>query len=202
MRFPLISSKACVVSNRYTTITGLTITGALYVALVYSSAIAFALDSDRGQMLKIQADTAELDENKGTAIYRGSVELSQGSLLITAHTLTIYNSEEGVSKVVAKGGPAKYTQTIDEEEEPVHAHAIEITYFPAAEKLVLSKSAKLTQGGSRFEGETIDYDIQKQILTADGGAKSVDGTTNPKNKATGRVKMLLPPANRTATLPE
>jgi len=152
---------------------------------------AMALDSDSSQLLQIQADTAELDEQKGTAVYRGSVELSQGSLQITAQVLTIYNSEDGVSKVIAEGSPAKYTQTISSDKDPVHAHALEITYFPAKEKLVLSKNAKLTQGDSRFEGDTIDYDIQKQLLTADGGP-SLESDNNPS----GRVKMVLPPAKK------
>lgn len=172
------------------------------------SQMALALDTDHNQMLEIQSNTAELDENKGTAIYRGAVELSQGSLLITAQTLTIYNSAEGVSKVIAEGDPAKYSQTINENKEPVHAHAMEITYYPADEKLVLSKHAKLTQGGSLFEGDKIDYDIQKQRLTANGGTntehstRANNGTQPSVKQSTGRVKMVLPPSKSTVTRTE
>lgn len=207
MTFPVnLKTKRPIVSHDSTS-AFMSVTSHLFFlgSLMYSQ-MALALDSDRGQMLEIQADTAELDENKGTAIYRGSVELSQGSLLIKAHTLTIYNSEAGVSKVVAEGEPAKYSQVIEENKDPVHAHAMEITYFPADEKLVLSKNAKLIQGGSLFEGNKIDYDIQKQLLTADGGTKTETQSDDPNNtsvnQSSGRVKMILPPAKNTVIQPE
>jgi hypothetical protein len=77
----------------------------LFWTLTFHHQTAFALESDRNQVLQIQADSAELDENRGTAIYKGSVELSQGSLLIKANILTIYSTEEALAKSPPKGAP-------------------------------------------------------------------------------------------------
>ncbi len=150
--------------------------------------IARALEGDRHATLEITADSAELNEQKGIAIYKGNVVLSQGSLLIKSKTLTIQQNESGVERVIATGKPAKYSQLLENEEQPATAQAYSITYFVDTQKIRLSGNALLKQAGSRFEGEQIEYDIENKILTA--------SSENQKKASKKRVKMVLPPAEK------
>ena len=59
------------------------------LALACASSVAMALPSDREQPIRVQADSAELDERQGVAVYRGSVVITQGTLKITGDTVTI-----------------------------------------------------------------------------------------------------------------
>jgi len=147
---------------------------------------SFALDADRSQSITITADFAELNEGAGTATYQGEVELKQGSLQIFSDRIVVFTDEEQkVRKVVATGTPASFSQKLRTDKPAVVAQANDIEYQPLANKLILSHQAALTQGENRFEGERIEYDIERQILNAQGNT----GTADTKQ----RVKMVLPP---------
>ncbi len=161
----------------------------LLAAALATSMAAYALEEDKNQMIKIQSDSAEFNESKGTAIYLGSVELTQGTLNISSKKLIIFNSQTGVNKVMAEGGPATYSQVLDEDGPPITASAGKIEYFPQEEKIVLSHDAKLSQGDAVFEGEHIQYDMRNQILNAAG-----NNPDDPSpDKSNSRVKMVIPP---------
>ena len=83
----------------------------LGVGLLLSGANALALPTDRDQPVRIQADSAELDEGKGVAVYRGNVIITQGSLKITGDAVTIsQNRQKEVDVFTATGKPAQYEQ--------------------------------------------------------------------------------------------
>ena len=54
----------------------------------FGSAAAWALPTDRTQPIRVQADSAELDDKQGVAVYRGDVVITQGSMKITGNTVT------------------------------------------------------------------------------------------------------------------
>lgn len=149
----------------------------------------FAIDSDREKPIQIQADSAELNESKGIAVYDGNVILEQGSLVIHSRTLTVFTQNKKVSRVLATGAPATYQQKLEEDKPEVKAQANVIEYHPKSNTLVLTEGAFLTQGENQFEGQRIEYDINQQILSAVGNTKSSD-SQKPKQ----RVKMILPPS--------
>lgn len=153
---------------------------------------ATALENDKAELIKIQSDTAEFNETTGTALYRGQVVLEQGSLKISSNALTIYNSENGVSKVLAEGSPAHYEQLIDIEKPPVKAQSKKIIYLPQEESISLEGNAKLAQGDNHFEGEHIHYDLKKHILNAKGHIENDDINSS----ANRRVKMVIPPTKK------
>ncbi len=156
---------------------------------------AHALEKDKESLIEIQSDSAEFNEAKGTALYQGDVELRQGTLLIQSEALTIYNSEKGVSKVLAEGTPAHYQQLVDTDKPPVKAKANRIIYFPQNERIALEGSARLQQGENIFEGEHIHYDLQKHILNAKGRLKNETGKEG-HSTTSGRVKMVIPPTRQ------
>jgi lipopolysaccharide export system protein LptA len=147
------------------------------------SASAYALPEDQEQEIVIISDHAELDRALGYALYKGNVDMVQGSLHIRADKVRIYTENEEVTKVVAIGLPAHYEQIHDAGQEPVHAYGEEIEYEAATKQLTLLRQAKLTQNKNHFNGDKIVYDITNQRIKAN----SV-GDEKP-----GRIRMVIQP---------
>src|SRR5690554_3409506 len=85
----------------------------LFLALLTGiAAPAVAQSSDSSQPIRIQADSATLDDRKNVAIYTGNVIITQGSMRLTGArvTLTLDNAGE-VQKLVSNGSPATFRQT-------------------------------------------------------------------------------------------
>jgi len=80
---------------------------------------AAALDSDRDQPIQIVADLAVRDELAGETRYEGNVVLTQGSLVITADTLSIRHNTDEADKIVATGKPATLVQQPTPDQAPV-----------------------------------------------------------------------------------
>ena len=84
-------------------------TTALLIAASFSmlSGLAYALPSDRNQPINVQADSAEMDDKRGVAIYRGDVIITQGTLKITGDTVTITLDQAGdIDVFTSVGKPA------------------------------------------------------------------------------------------------
>jgi len=149
---------------------------------------AWALPEDRDQPIRVQADTAELDDRQGVAVYRGDVIITQGTMKITGDTVTITQDDNGDVEVFTSiGKPAYYEQKPAVDKEIVKAYGLTIQYFAANERIVLIDQAKVVQEGNTFEGEKIVYDTRRQIVNA-GRATNADVTT-PRP----RVDMVIQP---------
>ncbi|HFC54070.1 MAG TPA: lipopolysaccharide transport periplasmic protein LptA [Gammaproteobacteria bacterium] len=123
------------------------------------------------QPIDIEADHAEFDSPSGTTLFRGNVVLRRGALTITADRITLYRSDGRVTRTVAEGAPARYSQTLPDGEE-ITAKAHEIEYLATGEQLLLSGQARLRHGRNRFSGEQITYDIRSKKVRAEGGEDS------------------------------
>ncbi|WP_120996863.1 lipopolysaccharide transport periplasmic protein LptA [Stutzerimonas urumqiensis] len=168
----------------------------LGASLLLASATAWALPEDRNQPIRVQADTAELDDRQGVAVYRGDVVITQGTLKITGDTVTITQDDNGEVEIfTAVGKPAYYEQKPSVDEPIVKAYGLTIQYFADNERIVLLDQAKVVQEGNTFEGEKIVYDTQRQIVNA-GRASDAEITT-PKP----RVDMVIQPRSRDAEPP-
>lgn len=149
---------------------------------------AWALPEDRNQPIRIQADTAELDERRGVAVYRGDVVITQGTLQIKGNTVTITQDQNGEVEVfTAVGNPAYYEQRPAVDKPLVKAYGKTIQYFATNERIVLIDQAKVVQEGNTFEGEKIVYDTRRQVVTA--GRASNDQVTTPQP----RIDMVIQP---------
>jgi lipopolysaccharide export system protein LptA len=145
--------------------------------------LALALPDDRDQPIHITADKALRDEKKGVTIYTGNVVLVQGSMELEAETLTVYHTTEKADQMIAAGNPAKMRQQPELNKGIVHAQGKVITYFRNEDKVNLRTDAKIEQDGAVVSGDSIDYIIAKQLITAQS-----DGT-QPDN----RVQVVIPP---------
>jgi len=158
---------------------------------ILSSGRALALPDDRNQPIHIEADTAELDDKNGVAVYRGSVVIVQGSLKITGHTVTITRTASGeIDVFTALGTPAYYEQKPAPNKGLVQAYGLTLQYFVANNRIVLIDQAKIVQEGSTFEGEKIVYDTQRQIVNA--GRANNAHITAPRP----RIDMVIQPKSR------
>ena len=152
------------------------------IGFLLLSGSAYALQSDRTQPITIDADTAERDEGAGTTTYSGRVEMAQGSMRINADEIVIFNTKDKVSKIVAKGRPAQYQQTPNDNEGKVIAKANVLEYRLDQESLRLLDGASLQQEGTSLSGSRIEYDVRKSVVKA--------GSTQDQKE---RVRMVIPP---------
>lgn len=168
-------------------------TKALVLATGFSllSGLAHALPSDSSQPINIQADSAELDDKRGIAIYRGDVVITQGTLKITGDTVTITMNNDGdIDVFTSEGKPAYYEQLPSPDKEIVQAYGLTIQYFANTDKIIIIDQAKVIQQGNTFHGEKIVYDTNLEIVTAGRGKQGTITTPTP------RVNMVIQPKNK------
>ena len=162
------------------------IASAILMLGVYST--SYALPTDNQQPIHVQADKADLDNNNGVLIYRGNVIITQGTMKVMGHTVTITrNKDGGVSVMTSDGGPAYFEQQPDVNEPVVKAYANRIQYQVANKKIILEGNAKVIQKGNTFTGKRAIYDTVK-------GKISAVGTTETATKGqNGRIQMVIQP---------
>ncbi|MAZ05774.1 MAG: lipopolysaccharide transport periplasmic protein LptA [Halomonas sp.] len=158
---------------------------ALLAITLTGPAAAFELDSDIP--IKVTADNARLDDNRGIATYTGDVELEQGETHLSAERVVLYRDENGLNRIEAFGNPARYRQPSreGEGEGETDARALNITWSAADQRLIFERQAVIEQNGNLFRGDIIHYDTARRVVTAQGGADSGEGS--------GRVEMVIQP---------
>ena len=152
----------------------------LLAFLIWLAAPAWAADPDLAAPLEIEADRVVLDEAAGVSEYRGSVRAVQGHTRLDADTLRLYRRDGRLVRVVAEGNPARLVKS-PPGRPPLEARARTIDYRLDQARVILSGDAVLVQGGDRFEGPRIEYDLDAQRVVA-GGAPGG-----------GRVRVILSP---------
>ncbi len=167
----------------------------VFFSLLYSVEV-LALASDRNQPIELEADTADIDDLKGISIYTGNVILVQGSMVIKAHKLTLYNDEKKeLIKAVAQGTKGKlatFKQRPEGKDKDFRARASTMIYYLKKDKIHLIKNAFVWQGGDTFSGDIIIYDTKRETVIA----KSKKGKDGQPLKSSGRVKVTIQPKNK------
>ena len=163
----------------------------LCLALLASVATpAVAQSDDASQPIRIQANAATLDDNQNRAVYTGNVIITQGSMRLTGGRVTLTLDDGGeVQKLVSTGSPATFRQTPAGGKQ-VDARALTIEYHADTERVILIDDAFLEQAGNTFQGQRVNYDIQRQIVDA-GRATAEDG------EAAERIEIVIQPRKRT-----
>ncbi len=156
---------------------------AIIISCVVFSAASFALPDDSQQPIHVSSDRAQKDDKRGITIYQGDVNITQGSLNISAEKVTIYSNTDSIDKIIAEGKPARFKQRPEAAGNLVIAHADTIKYELQKESILLLKDASLEQDGTTITGNKIDYDIQAAVVNAGD------------NK--GRVNIVIPAPKKT-----
>ncbi len=153
---------------------------ALGLLLSILSINSWALQEDTEQPIRIVADSALRDEKQGLTTYSGNVRMDQGSMSISAQSITIHSVGEGVDTIIAKGAPAFFTQKQKGEQAPVTASGKIIEYYKAKELIHIRQQAAIEQNSSTVKSEDIQYYINERIVKANSGKQS------------GRVEVVIP----------
>lgn len=168
----------------------------LLILMLSASSLLFsvssqALPSDREQPIHIQADRADLDEKKGTAIYRGDVIITQGTLKITGDTVTVIESANGeIESFTSVGKPAYYEQIPDIDKDLVKAYGITIKYLAQQDTIVITDQAKVVQTDNTFRGEKITYHTINETVQAE---RAPSGSVTREEP---RVNMVIQPRSK------
>ncbi len=162
------------------------------VGLIFFPMMAMALPADRQQPIKINSDSADIDNRKGVSVYRGDVVMTQGTTRITGDIITIYTRDREVTKVIAQGNKARayYEELQSGEQGTVQAWGNTIRYDVNSDQIELIKNAQLSQKGDTFKGEKIHYNVTLQTVNAKG---------TPNQGESGRVQMVIQPRQEKAT---
>jgi lipopolysaccharide export system protein LptA len=148
---------------------------------------AMALQSDRAQPMDIAADTTDaVLSDAGTAILKGNVTISQGTLKIQAAQATLSRAEGEVRRAVLTGSPATVQQQLDTGGQ-MTASAASIDYDLTGNTLELTGNVVIDQPEGSLRGERVRYHIADGRI--EGGAPG------------SRVQMRIPGKPAAASQP-
>ncbi len=149
-----------------------------------------ALPDDEYQPIKIQADSATRDEKNGITIDQGNIIMQQGTLKIEAENITIKDDKIGVAEqLLATGKPVRLQQKPSIDTTMVYAEAEKINYQITTKHIELKGNAKLTQGDSQVNSDTIIYLPDQQIFKA---TQSQSANQSQNNTPSQRVEITIP----------
>lgn len=162
----------------------------LFAVVMLMPALAWALPSDREKPINIEADHAELDDQEGVTQYKGDAILTQGTLRIEGDIITFYyDQNKRLTKAVATGKLAHYQQIHKPGEKPVKAQALKMEYYAERQKIYLTGQGHVWQNGDEFTGNYIEYDIARNVVSANSKPLTVEGEKQKK----GRVHVIIQP---------
>ena len=165
---------------------------AVAALLLASAAHALALPDDTDQPISIAADRAEHDDARRITIYRGNVEVDQGSLHITGDNVTIqFDGQDGVAKITVLGAPAHFRQLSGTGASQRRAWAKRMEYFPEEDLIMLLGEARYEKDGSHVRANRLVYDSRNARFKALTDAASGGDRTDAK--APGRVRIEIKP---------
>jgi len=132
--------------------------------------------------INIEADNAKIIEKEGKSIYTGNVLLIQGNIRLTADKLIVSSTNGKLSHITAHGKPVKYHEKGLTENNNISGEAEVLEYFAADDRILLINNAKLSQGGTTFGGNRIEYNTATDVVTAEvsnTGEERVQVTIQP-----------------------
>jgi lipopolysaccharide export system protein LptA len=140
----------------------------MMLLLLGSVPAAPALESDLQQPIELSADFADIDESRGVSIYKGNVDIRQGTIRLRADTVTVHHEGRQPSRMVAVGAPVRFSQQT--EDGPVNGSAQRAEYAVDSENLVLIGDAVVVQNSDTMRSDRIVYDRARSVVRAGAAA--------------------------------
>ncbi len=133
------------------------------------------LKHDASQPWELGADSLTLNQELGTAEFKGKVVAGQGTLRIGANALTVkYSGADEANRVMelltASGG---VTLTNGDEA----AEADRAVYVVSEGRITMTGSVILTQGGNALSGEKIVIDLNTGKAEVQGRVRTIFGVS-------------------------
>ena len=154
----------------------------LLISVLLLTITGQALAKDKDQPVELMADSVDIDQAKGESVYKGDVDLKQGSMHLQASQVTVRQQGRKPSRAIAVGS-VRFQQ--DSGRGLIKARAKRAEYEINSELLVLTGNASLTRASNTIKSERIVYDRVHHKVKA--GARSRDG------KRRKRVRITIQP---------
>jgi len=137
--------------------------------VLFTPALALALDSDTEQPVYVDADSQQLDMQSNKATFIGNVKLKQGSININADKVVVERDpkDSTIRRIEGYGNLATFSQ-LSEDGKTLYGEAKELYYVMVDDQLTMIDQAMLPQDDSVIRGSKITYNISSQKLIADG----------------------------------
>ena len=159
------------------------------LALLTSLALtppALALEGDAEAPIEVEADQLDLDDQAGTAVDTGDVDIRQGSMRLTGDRVEIERNADGeLSRATATGERAYIEQQPNPYEPRVRGWGRTVIYHVSERRVELIDRAELHQGRDTFDGGYLEYFLDRREVQARSGS---EGSEEPQ-----RVRMTLEP---------
>lgn len=164
-----------------------------YLALTLASLVFMLHDkivyAQPKEPINIEADNAKIIEKEGKSIYTGNVLLIQGNIRLTADKLVVQSSKGKLVQITAQGSPVTYSEKSSTPHTDITGEAEILEYYATDDRILLLNNAKLSQGGTTFGGNRIEYNTATDIVTAE-----------VSNTGKERVQVTIQPDNTSKTL--
>jgi lipopolysaccharide export system protein LptA len=155
----------------------------LATGLLLAPAYSFALKSDQAQPMHLEADSVEIDDEKGVSLYQGNVIITQGSFKLWADRMWIHRQAGKTEKILAEGNPARFRQLMDETNEEVRGRARKASIVLDRDEVQLVEEAVIEQGKDSFSSDRILFVRSKSLIKAGAiveGKQRVQVVIEPK----------------------
>ena len=135
----------------------------------------------------MNADKLTADDAKKTSTFSGNVVVTQGTMRMTAATVTVKEDPERHKYYVAHGNPVTFRQKLDNSDEWVEGYAQRAEFDDRNDMLRLYDNARVKRDQNEITGNFISYDMRRELAEVTGGPP---GTASSGS----RVKaVILPP---------
>lgn len=148
---------------------------------------AHAEKADHNKPMQIASDTLNVDDANHISTFEGKVDLTQGTLHVTAEKIVVTEDAAGNKFCVATGRPnrpASFRQKREALDEYVEGYGERIEYDTRIETVNFYIHAKVKRDQDEVRGDHIIYSTQTEIFHVDGQANNgrVHATIQPKNQ--------------------
>lgn len=138
----------------------------ILLTLISSQCLAY-VGIDPNAPIQITSDSGFYEQLQGQAFYQGNVIIIQGTHELKADKVSVKRDRKGsLTVITAMGNPARYTGKLASDPAPVYASAKTIYYYPDKQLVVLEGAATLVHEQDKFEGPTLNYQLDKQVISA------------------------------------
>jgi len=165
-------------------------TSSLILFALFYPSMAFSISG--GDEIQVQSDYMKLNLETGSSIYKGNVNITQGSITLTGENVVISRKGDEIKNIDVDGDPASYLQD-ENTDNKVHAISQHMKYVTGTNRLVMTGNATLEQSDQTVKSQRIVYDTKNKVIIA-------GKDTTPENTKTGsdRVNIILTPKKNTS----
>ena len=142
------------------------------VAVTPASAqnVAFGgIKADTSAPVELAADSLQVNQSDGTAVFNGNVVIGQGEMRLSADKVTVIYADGDQQKIDRLQATGNVTLVNG----PDAAEAAEADYDVASGNIALSGDVVLTQGQNVLRGDRMTVNLSEGSAQVDGRVRSV-----------------------------